>query len=98
MLNIKKLLTKLCGRVNYRIISSTSSPFSLAASGTKWVSCPLPSSGTVIAVIGYYIGGATQVSLYNISLAQNGASFAIRNYGTTELTNITIQAHYLVVD
>ena len=98
MLNLKKLLTKILARTNFRITTGTSASFNLTAGGTTWVTCPLPTSGKAIAVVGYYIGGSTQITIYNMSLGTSGASFAVRNQGTAQATNATIQAHYLVVD
>lgn len=98
MLNLKKLLTKILARTNFRIATGTSAPFNQTAGGTNWVTCPLPTSGKAIAVVGYYIAGNTLSTVYNMSLTTSGASFAIRNQGTGQVNNVTIQAHYLVVD
>lgn len=98
MLNLKKVLTKLCGRVNYRIVSVNSESFSMEQSGTKWITVPRPSSGTVIALSGYYINGNSTATIYNARLTSSGAQFAIRNPATVAIASMYITADYLVVD
>ncbi len=98
MLNLKKLLTKILARTNFRIVTGTSEPFNMTAGGTNWVTCPLPTSGKAIAVVGYYINGNPQATIYSINLVASGASFAVKNQGTVQLSNVKIEAHYLVVD
>ena len=98
MLDVKKLLTKLCKRVNFRVVQvQASSATTIAANGTAWITVPLPPSGTAIAVVGYYLMNGTTCIPYNISLSSSGASFAVKNMHTSSMT-VTITANYLVVD
>lgn len=98
MLNLKKLLTKVLNRTNFRIVTVESSAFNMTGSGTNWVTVPLPSSGRAIAVQGYYIIGNTLAHTYSINLTSNGAQFALRNGSSTAVNGVKINAYYLVVD
>lgn len=99
MLDIKKLLTKILKQTSYRIVSvSATSATSVSSNTTKWLSVPLPTSGRVIAVVGYYLNGGATCSVYSIGTwSTSGASVAVRNYGSSA-QNVTTTVYYMVVD
>lgn len=99
MLDAKKLLTKVLKQTNYRIVSvSATSATSVSANTTKWLSVPLPASGRVIAVTGYYLTNGTTCSVYSIGTWNtSGASVAVRNYGSSA-QNVTPTVYYMVVE
>jgi hypothetical protein len=97
--SLKDILTRLCERVNYRQTSVTGTAVTIAGGGgTVWHTVPLPSSGTAVAVTGYYLNGGYNCKVYSVNLAEGrGAQFALRNDGSSSAT-VTITAYYLVVD
>lgn len=99
MLNIKKLLTKILKQTSYRIVSVTAtSATSVPSNTTKWLSVPLPASGRVIAVAGYYLTNGTTCSVYAIGTWDtSSASVAVRNYGSSA-QSVTPTVYYLVVE
>lgn len=98
MLSTKKLLYKLVNRTNFRVLNEESSSVTIAANGTTWVTVPRPSTGTAIAVVGYYFNGGSTCFAYNVRLITEGAQFAIRNISTTQSVTIKVLVNYLVVD
>ena len=100
MLDFKKLLTKLCGRVNYRIVEVTAtSETSINANSSAWVTIPKPSSGTPIGIVGYYIAGTgnTTISVYAMRMTANAGQLAVRN-NLSSAASIKPHLYYLVVD
>lgn len=99
MLNLKKLLTKLCARTNFRIVQEVTEQFTVSGGGTKWQSLPMPTSGRPIAIVGYQFAGTGNSSLviYNWPPPIASNSFAIRNMGTVDAV-VTLTVRYLVVD
>ena len=98
VLGMKKLLYKMLQRSNIRQVKVEGSAFNVTASGTQWVTVPLPSDGEAIAVVGWYIFGGTNCSIYNMQLVGDGAQFALKNMSATAITGANITAYYLVVD
>ena len=98
-MDLKRVIAHLIKRANIREESaSTSAATSIAAGSTAWITVPAPSSGTPIAVVGYYLRGGASCSVYNLRLSSNGeASIALRNYGSSS-QSVTVTADYLVVD
>lgn len=101
MLNLMKLLTKLCGRVNYRTVDVTAtSETSINANATAWVTVPKPPSGTPIGIVGYYIDGTagnSKISVYAMRMLENAGQLAVRNNASSE-ASIRPHLYYLVVD
>ena len=101
MLNLKRLLTKLCGRVNYRMVEVTAtSETSINANGTAWVTVPKPPSGTPIGIVGYYIDGTSGnsgISVYAMRMTANAGQLAVRN-NLSSVASIRPRLFYLVVD
>lgn len=98
MLSIKQLLSRLCGRVNYRIVTVETPSFDLQADATLWITASRPATGKPIAVVGYYIRGTALVTIYNLRLINTGAQFAVKNTSSSNFTGLVIRADYLVVD
>ena len=98
MISAKKLLYKLVGHTNYRIVNvENTTSTTIAANGTEWVTVPKPSSGKPISIVGWYVNGTTGVFPYSVNLTSSGAQFALRNTANASAT-FTLNARYLVVD
>ena len=95
-LDVKLLLQKL---LNIRIVEVTSSTFSINANGYLHLVVPLPSSGTAIAVVGWYITGTTNTwgNIYEYTLTSAGGDFRIKNLNQTDAMSCQLTARYLVI-
>lgn len=71
---------------------STSSN-TLASGATRWITVNAPSSGAIL--VGHYINGSTQVTVYCARQTNTGAQFAVRNNASGSVT-FTIDARFLV--
>lgn len=100
MLDVKKLLTKLLKRTNFRIVTNTSSAFTISANNTTWVQVSVPSGqGRPIAVVGYYIINGWYLNVYNLSLVgTTRADVALYNPSTSATGTITVTVYFLMVD
>ena len=67
-----------------------------ANGGTAWTQVPFPSSGTPIAIGGYYLDGGYGCSVYAMYLTATYASFAIRN-GSSSTLSVKITCHYICI-
>lgn len=90
-------ISTLNGKTNFSTVSVIGTAKTIAANGTEWISVPFPTSGTAIAVVGYYLNGGTACSVYAFYLGSSNAQFALRNYYSSALT-ITITAYFLCID
>lgn len=98
MVDVKALLAKIIKHLNFRTVTVTAtSATSIASNSAAWIKVPLPSNGTAIAIVGYYLSGGFTCSIYSIELLSDGAMFALRNYDSAA-RSVTISARYLVVD
>lgn len=70
-----------------------SSSTTIASGSTKWITVSAPSTGAIY--VGYYVNGATPVSVYCARQTTTGAQFAIRNYGSSSVTFV-ITTRFLV--
>ena len=96
MLNLKKLLTKLCGRVNYHFAETYIENQSIPANQTKWITISTPSSGKAIGISGWYFS-ATDLNAFSVQLHAGGCSIALRNPTNAELTT-NIRVYFTMVD
>ena len=96
MLNLKKLLTKVSKRINYRIADVTVNSQTVAANSTQWVTIPLPTSGKAIGVTGWYFS-ATDLNLFSLQLNNAGCSMAFKNPTSSALTT-SARVFFIVVD
>ena len=87
----------LADHTNYRIAEVTGSEVTVSANGTYTINVPLPSTGTAIAVVGWYFLGGAGCSIYGLKLTNSGAQIMVRNFLTTQ-QKVTTTARYLVVD
>lgn len=77
----------------YELVEVDSEDTTVASGATKWVTINAPSAGSIY--VGYYINGATNVSVYCSRQLDVGANFAIRNNASSSVT-FKIQARFLV--
>ena len=83
--------------LNIHIEEKTSASTSINANTTSWVNVSKPSNSTPIAVVGYYVNGAQQISVYNMTMDENGTgSFAIRNNSSSKAT-FTLKVQFLCI-
>ena len=93
-------ISDLNSKTNFRTVEVTGSEFTISANNnTAWVNVPFPSSGTPIAIVGYYIlGDANVCHVYSIKLQSSVGEFALRRTSTGSAVTGTITARYLVVN
>lgn len=96
MLNTKKLLTKMLGFLNLRVVSTTTPSTTIANGNYTSVYATAP-SGNIICVVGYLITGTgnTAINIYGVRVDDGKPQFYIRNMSGGSAT-ITITAYSLV--
>ena len=99
MLNVKKLLVKILTRnLLIKDVEGSTTTAVAANGGTAWLQVRCPANITPVAVVGYYLYGGYECSVYNETLGHdsNGyyASFALRN-GSSSVNNVKITACFL---
>lgn len=87
-------ISSLNGKTTFSQQSVAGTAQTIAGNSNVWITVPLPTGKTPIALSGYYLSGGAGCAVYNMTLASNGASFAIRNYTASQIT-VTITAYYL---
>lgn len=90
-------ISTLNSKTNFTRKSTHSAETTTAALTTEWVNVPYPSSGTAIAITGYYINGNSTASIYNIRFATNYVQVALRNNANVS-TTYTITVDFLCID
>ena len=83
-------------KAQFYIVNEESQSITIAPNGTTWVTVPRPSSGNVIAVVGYYFNGGSTCFTYNVRLITEGAQFALRNISTTQSVTTKVLVNYLM--
>lgn len=82
----------------FSIQSTSVSNISLAANATQWVNVPHPVGYTPIAPAGWYMNGATSVTIYSMGLStEDSTNIALRNLGTAQ-ANFTLTIRWLCAD
>lgn len=90
-------ISALNSKTNFTRKSTNSAETTTAALTTAWVDVPYPSSGTPIAITGYYINGNSTASIYNIRFAPSNVQVALRNNASIS-TTYTITVDFLCID
>lgn len=98
MLNVKKTLTHLMGRVNFST-ESQSKNVTVNAGSLASVVIPLPNTKKAIGLAGVAcVGtGSANMVLWAFEMQSTGTSVSITNPSTTTRT-ITVYVKYIVVD
>lgn len=101
MLNTKNLLTKILKRINLRVVSTTTSTATTVAAntGAAVITLPAPSSGKVLAIVGYVLTGTanTGCNVYGLWIDGTTPKCAVRNV-TAYNASVKVTAYFLVVD